>query len=1464
MGTAIRSFSLRIRGYSEQSEDDNLETDEELKNITGDLIDLTKTAKHTQGISVFKEGSTTEFKSILEYLGEVSDIWDEMTQKQQNAFLQKAFAKTQAQAGAAIIQNFDAVRKALEEMENAGGAADAEMTIIQESLDYKINNLRETWTGIFQNLIDRGTIGGIIDFLTTLSELIEKLTSNSTALSVAFSTVLASLTQFKFAKDFNWIDTFKSIGESVIEAGKGSVISPSLFSSIEIPDLDKLIESQELDNQINELEDKLDGFSERVSETMSEAFTEAFTDTDGIEEATEEYMATLNEKLEALREEQATDESSLVTLKEKQAALTEEIALEKGVREAVTEKEVVQNMSNQTLMESVMTERNLSIEEKELMMTEAKRLSVLAAENSEEAKAIIAKGQEATEEEQLRLAIIRETASRYALTDARMADVAVSIKQRMVRGEEVTQIEREIVATYEHIGALKQEEMQAGRTSKALTILKSVGSMLVTSAIIFGITKVIGLLDDWIHREEKLAEAAKKAKDQIDNVNKSLKETITTTNNIKKRYAELAQSVQNLGTAFQSQGTLSNDEYEEFLNLSNQLADLYPTLTQGYTKNGDALLKLSGKANTIVDSLDNLISRSEQLARIEIGEQMETVWEDSLIKIGHLQEEINGIVSTMTIDNGNTSVGQNQITKGAKTIEVITGGYKNELEAYQNLYEYINTHPTESLNKSILEDLSGNLTIDEVKNYIVEAVKTVNQDKANQLESIYGQNGFISLNELLTENELEKFSYELQKQVNIYQDKVTKVENDIAQINAEFSNNLSTYLGSSISFKQLDEIQQKIAYEMFNNFDITKIDTNEITSFNDLGDWYTNNIINQLSKIKNKEIQQELSNVLSGALTIGDLSQTYQDIIDYLTKPVDEGGLGLSKEKGGSGYKLVFELTTRLETISNKKHQVFEDIFGKLDETQFVPYREKYENFIDSLTNEELEKLSNIHIDFTGLLNAEDKIEYLKNLLIDIPDSKNIEIKATISDSIKQLATQVDPYFDEIGNFYQKIFEIVDDNEIQNDIFNPENFAKLDNDTLNSLRSTFEEISEEVGVAFDPSIVDDFWHKLENATNSEEAHEAIDSLVTQWLDATDTIKNINDDTANYIKVQLSNWGIINADEVVQSRLELNNAEAKAKEILPDIKKSYEEISVLQEGLNSANIAERESAKGKIALIQQEIEARIGQGNAAEIVKIKLFELQVAEAHLSLDNINSASDVAEILKIAQACGISANAIKSLQQYELAMAGANGMPSDVANMYLQQAKDALDPTQWLEDAKADWTEAAKDAGGSAGKEAVDAYQEQLDVLSWLYENDVIDTKHYLDQKGLLIRKMWENGTLDAKRYFELTHEWLREMLDLYNSAISYITKQLDKEIDRLEEERDKRIEAIEKERDAALEAIDEEIKAQETKIKLKEKEIKELQDANEERKREIDLQKKLYDLERNRNQRVNLVKNLCQAS
>ena len=200
-GTSLRSVALRLRSFDESTE----EYSSDLANITGELADLTKTAEHAQGVSVFKPGSTTEFKSLVDYFREIADIWDEMSQKQQNDFLLKAFGRTQAQAGAALIQNFKGVEKALDVMDNAAGSADKEMETAKQSITYKLNELKEIWVGTVQDIANRDDLGKIVDGLIDLSSAIGFVIDKLGLVGTVGLFGGAGTGIFKFIKNFDWV-----------------------------------------------------------------------------------------------------------------------------------------------------------------------------------------------------------------------------------------------------------------------------------------------------------------------------------------------------------------------------------------------------------------------------------------------------------------------------------------------------------------------------------------------------------------------------------------------------------------------------------------------------------------------------------------------------------------------------------------------------------------------------------------------------------------------------------------------------------------------------------------------------------------------------------------------------------------------------------------------------------------------------------------------------------------------------------------------------------------------------------------------------------------------------------------------------------------------------------------------------------------------------------------------------------
>nr|DAH72659.1 MAG TPA: minor tail protein [Bacteriophage sp.] len=92
MGTALRTLSMRVRGYDEETN----QLSDDLVNVTGEVADLTKTAQDSQGVSLFTDATQEHYKSMVEYLGDIADRWDQISEKNQTELLQKLFGKNRA------------------------------------------------------------------------------------------------------------------------------------------------------------------------------------------------------------------------------------------------------------------------------------------------------------------------------------------------------------------------------------------------------------------------------------------------------------------------------------------------------------------------------------------------------------------------------------------------------------------------------------------------------------------------------------------------------------------------------------------------------------------------------------------------------------------------------------------------------------------------------------------------------------------------------------------------------------------------------------------------------------------------------------------------------------------------------------------------------------------------------------------------------------------------------------------------------------------------------------------------------------------------------------------------------------------------------------------------------------------------------------------------------------------------
>lgn len=231
VGNGLKTLSMRIRGYDEETEEYSADVSE----LTGTIADLTKVASNNnRGISLFEADDPETYRSTYDILSDIADIWDELTDKNRANLLEALFGKRQAQIGAAILSNFDQARSAIVKMEESAGSAGREMDKITQSLDYKLNALKETWVGVAQNLFQTDDMKLVVDALNLVSNGIDQLTEKL-GLFGTIGLVGAIALIYKFRAEMNMLQsTVLPVTEAIRASGvvmDGSATSVQYYAT---------------------------------------------------------------------------------------------------------------------------------------------------------------------------------------------------------------------------------------------------------------------------------------------------------------------------------------------------------------------------------------------------------------------------------------------------------------------------------------------------------------------------------------------------------------------------------------------------------------------------------------------------------------------------------------------------------------------------------------------------------------------------------------------------------------------------------------------------------------------------------------------------------------------------------------------------------------------------------------------------------------------------------------------------------------------------------------------------------------------------------------------------------------------------------------------------------------------------------------------------------------------------------
>ncbi len=487
--------------------------------------------------------------------------------------------------------------------------------------------------------------------------------------------------------------------------------------------------------------------------------------------------------------------------------------------------------------------------------------------------------------------------------------------------------------------------------------------------------------------------------------------------------------------------------------------------------------------------------------------------------------------------------------------------------------------------------------------------------------------------------------------------------------------------------------------------------------------------------------------------------------------------------------------------------------------------------------------------DFSGLATDIGNVADAVNDVV----AQTQSIAPTISSSIQQIATQLEPQFAKLGDAYKEIFQFDDNGK---EIFS---LDSIDNSMLEELRQAFADIKEEIGVTFDASKLDSFFDTLTNGNSiAEQVQQAFNDLATAYLYSTDTLDQLNSETANAIEKQLEELGVQNAAEIVADELT-----AKTEELI--VAKEY----LAQTGTELASATDNEVN----AFILEQIEA----GNCGEALAL----LQLKKMLVNGTLLDTSTDINNVLALAQAAGITSDALTRLASlkaaFDNAQASGNYGAMNAISAEMEKVKNQVEtdianfkPVEIQFDSSSA-EKSAKKAGKKAGDAYVEAFEKEYGRLKDMLNRGEISEAQYLNALRRLYTRYFKDRKEYLDEYKKYESEYLSGMLDLHNKALSGISTLLGNKISAANDAKDAAISALEEEKEAAAEAyqaqidaieeekdaIDDLIKEKDKKIDALNEEADAIQKAADTRKKNIDLQKEEADLERMLNQRTTAV-------
>lgn len=481
---------------------------------------------------------------------------------------------------------------------------------------------------------------------------------------------------------------------------------------------------------------------------------------------------------------------------------------------------------------------------------------------------------------------------------------------------------------------LKQAKWTDGLKSFASSALSSIGNAVVSAGTAMIAQQLIswGLqgIDAIVHWNDNIIAKGKEAKETILEQNQTYKDQKSQLEELQEQYTKYASGVKISGNIIKN-ATLSDEDFQAFLDTSNQIANLAPSMIDGWDSEGNAILKFGTDTKEANQQISDYIQLQRDVTHLSIRD--------------NLQDEYKGVVKDAEKTGKEISNKKDQ----KKEADTITSGWtalKNATET-DGPITFTTTAPQKEVEELLDKYKVTSLITSDVNGdtYTVDMSELSAADKNALKTSLESKEALAQGNANLIES--EKLAQEA-VQASKWKDLLPS---------------LQAYVESSNMFDNMDSDVAERAKNgintMLSNIDISKM-TDQIKDAGGIDDWIDKTLIAPMTS-GSKDVQKAWADLFSledsygsedSKMTVGEWSKQRNDYLKTISEGTGESFDSLAKKLG---YKTDEGWTVR-EQINNAAARLYGKNYDRDQRAEIGSYlngltKDNYEIAIDLLIN---------------------------------------------------------------------------------------------------------------------------------------------------------------------------------------------------------------------------------------------------------------------------------------------------------------------------------------------------------------------------------------------------------------------------------------------------------------------------------------------------------------------------------